>query len=47
MYKKRDKVRIKRIVLDLHDVIADSKKVVVLSMKCLFYLKLETRRGVV
>ena len=25
MYKKRDKVRIKRIVLDLHDVIADSK----------------------
>ena len=29
MYKKRDKVRIKRLVLDLHDVIADSKKVVV------------------
>ena len=29
MYKKCDKVRIKRIVLDLHDVIADSKKVVV------------------
>ena len=32
MYIKRDKVRIKRIVLDLHDdydVIADSKKVVV------------------
>ena len=28
MYKKRDKVRIKRIVLDLHDAIADSKKVV-------------------
>ena len=26
MYIKRDKVRIKRIVLDLHDVIADSKK---------------------
>ena len=26
---KRDNVRIKRIVLDLHDVIADSKKVVV------------------
>ena len=25
---KRDNVRIKRIVLDLHDVIADSKKVV-------------------
>ena len=29
MYKKRDKVRIKRIVLDLHDVITDSKKIVV------------------
>ena len=29
MYIKRDKVRIKRIVLDLHDVIADSGKVVV------------------
>ena len=30
MYKKkRDKVKIKRIVLDFHDVIADSKKVVV------------------
>ena len=29
MYKKSDKVKIKRIVLDLHDVIADSKKVVV------------------
>ena len=29
MYKKRDKVRIKKIILDLHDVIADSKKVVV------------------
>ena len=27
--KKRNKVRIKRIVSDLHDVIADSKKVVV------------------
>ena len=27
---KRDKVRIKKIVLDLHDVITDSKKVVVL-----------------
>ena len=30
MYMKRDKVRIKKIVLDLHDVITDSKKVVVL-----------------
>ena len=29
MYIKRDKVRIKRIVLDLHDVLADSRKVVV------------------
>ena len=29
MYKKKyDNVRIKRIVLDLHDVIVDSKKVV-------------------
>ena len=26
--KKHDNVRIKRIVLDLHDVIVDSKKVV-------------------
>ena len=41
MYIKRDKVRIKRIVSDLHDVLADSRKVVV------FYLKLETRRGVI
>ena len=28
MYIKHDKVRIKRIVLELHDVIADSRKVV-------------------
>ena len=28
MYIKRDNVRIKRIILDLRDVIADSKKVV-------------------
>ena len=28
MYIKRDNVRIKRIILDLHDVIVDSKKVV-------------------
>ena len=27
MYIKRDNVRIKRIVLDLHDVIVDSKKI--------------------
>ena len=29
MYIKRDKVRIKRMVIDLQDVIADSNKVVV------------------
>ena len=28
MYIKRDNVKIKRIVLDLHDIIVDSKKVV-------------------
>ena len=28
MYIKRDNVRIKRVVLDLHDAIVDSKKVV-------------------
>ena len=28
VYIKRDKVRIKKIVLDVHDVIADSRKVV-------------------
>ena len=28
MYIKRDKVRIKRLVLDLRDAIVDSKKVV-------------------
>ena len=28
MYIKRGNVRIKRIILDLHDVIVDSKKVV-------------------
>ena len=28
MYIKRDNVRIKRIIVDLRDVIADSKKVV-------------------
>ena len=28
MYIKRDNVRIKKIVLDLHDVIPDSRKVV-------------------
>ena len=29
MYIKRDKVRIKMIVLNLHDVLADSRKVAV------------------
>ena len=29
MYIKRDKIRIKRVVLDLHDVIVDSRRVVV------------------
>ena len=33
LYIKRDKVRIKRIVLDLHDVIADSRKVVLFEYK--------------
>ena len=46
MHIKCDKVRIKRIVLDLHDVIADSR-LLSLNVKCLFYLKLETRRGVI
>ena len=50
MYIKCDKVRIKslRIVLDLHDVIADSRKVVVFECEIpLFYLKLENRRGMI
>ena len=33
LYIKRDKVRIKRIVLELHDVIADSRKVVLFEYK--------------
>ena len=48
MYIKRHKVRIKRRVLDLHDVIADSRKVVVFEYESLFYpSELETRRGVI
>ena len=47
MYKKRDKVRIKRIVLDLHDVIADSRKVVLFEYEMPLLSKLETRRGVI
>ena len=47
MYKKRhENVRIKRIVLDLHDVI-DSKTVVSLNMNSLFYLELKTCGGVI
>ena len=43
-----DNVRIKWKVLDLHDVIiVDSKKVVLFEYESLFYLKLETRRGVI
>ena len=47
MHKKRDKVRIKRIVLDLHDVIADSKKVVVFEyeMSLLSYVGNPSRQG--
>ena len=33
MCKKRDKVKFKRIVLDLHNVTADSKKIVVFEYK--------------
>jgi len=49
-YIKRDNVRIKRIISDLHHAIADSKKVVLFeyeTMKCLFYLKLKRGRGVI
>ena len=44
---KRGSVRIKRIVYDLHDVIVDSKRVVLLNINSLFYLKLKTGRGVI
>ena len=44
---KRESVRIKRIVYDLHDVIVDSKRVVLLNMNSLFYLNLKTGRGVI
>ena len=48
MYIKRDNVRIKRMVLDLH-IIVDSRKVVLFEyeMALLSYIKLETRRGVI
>ena len=36
MYIKRDKMRIKRRVLDLHDVLADSRKVVVFEYEIYF-----------
>ena len=44
---KHESVRIKRMVLDLHDVTVDSKRVVPLNMYSLFYLKLKTDRGVI
>ena len=47
VYIKRDKVRIKKIVLDLHDVIADSRKVVLFEYEMPLLSKLETRRGVI
>ena len=47
MYIKRDNVRIKRIVLDLCDVIVDSEKVVLFEYDSLFYLELKSRRGVI
>ena len=45
MHIRRNNVRIKRIVLDFHDAIVDSKKFFSLNMNGLFYLKLKTRRG--
>ena len=47
MYIKLDKVRIKRIVLDLHDVIADSKKVAVFELEIRSGVIYVTRRGVI
>ena len=44
---KHESVRMKRMVLDLHDVTVDSKRVVPLNMYSLFYLKLKTDRGVI
>ena len=44
---KHGSVRIKKIVLDLHGVIADSKMVVSLNMNSLFYLKLKAGGGVI
>ena len=46
MYLKRDNVRIKRIVLDLHDVIVNlQRRLFSLNLNSLFYLKLKTRRN--
>ena len=47
MYIKRDKVRIKRKALNIHDVIADSRKVVLFVYEMPFHLKLEPCRGVI
>ena len=47
MYKKHDNVRVKKIILDLHDVIVDSKKVVLFEYEKPLYFELETRRGVI
>ena len=44
---KHESVRIKKIVLDLHGVIVDSRMVVPLNTNSLFYLKLKTGRGVI
>ena len=50
MNMKRDNVRIVRIILDLHDEIVDSRKVVLrtlfsLNMKRFFYRELENGRN--
>ena len=44
---KHESVRIKKIVLDLHGVIVDSKWLFSLNMNSLFYLKLKAGRGVI
>ena len=47
VYIKRDKVRIKKIVLDLHDIIVDSRKFVLFEYEMPLLSKLETRRGLI
>ena len=46
MNMKRDNVRIIRIILDLHGVVVDSRKLFSLNMKRLFFLELENGRDV-